>query len=87
MEISDANQCPCLPPSNSDRVLPLPVGVLQLPADGSLEDGQCLAQPPDVLAHLVLSVTMEAALLIASGTDRATVEPALLTMLSGLLST
>ena len=49
-------------------------------------EGAIITHPPEVLAHLVLSVTMEAALLIANGTGRAVVEPALLTMLSGLLS-
>jgi hypothetical protein len=39
-----------------------------------------------VLAHLVLGVTMEAALLIANDTDRAVVEAALHTMVSGLLT-
>jgi AcrR family transcriptional regulator len=52
----------------------------------AIAEGMVIAQPPDVLAHLVLSVTMEAALMIASGADRGAVEPALLTMLSGLLA-
>jgi AcrR family transcriptional regulator len=48
-------------------------------------EGMITPQPPEVLAQLVLSVTIEAALLIASGADRSTVEPALLTLLAGLL--
>lgn len=52
----------------------------------AVAEGTVIAQPPEVLAHLVLSVTMEAALLIANGTDRGVVEPALLTMLAGLLA-
>jgi hypothetical protein len=51
----------------------------------AIAEGMVIAQPPEVLAHLVLSVTMEAALMIASGVDRGAVQPALLTMLSGLL--
>ena len=50
----------------------------------AVAEGVIVAQPAEVLAHLVLSVTTEAALLIANGTDRAAVEPALLTMLAGL---
>lgn len=48
-------------------------------------EGMITPQPPEVLAQLVLSVTIEAALLIANGADRNTVEPALITMLTGLL--
>ena len=52
-------------------------------------DGVIIAQPPEVLARLVLSAVIEAALLIGHAADREaarrTVEPALLTLLSGLL--
>jgi AcrR family transcriptional regulator len=48
-------------------------------------EGMITPQPPEVLAQLVLSVTIESALLIANGGDRRTVEPALITMLTGLL--
>lgn len=63
------------------------LGLIITLIERAVAEGAVIAQPPEVLAHLVLSVTMEAALLIASGTDRSTVEPALLTMLAGLLST
>ena len=63
------------------------LGLIIALIERAIAEGAVISQPPEVLAHLVLSVTMEAALLIASGTDRSTVEPALLTMLSGLLST
>jgi hypothetical protein len=46
-------------------------------------------QPVEVLAQLVLSVTIEAALMVVHAKDQAAtrqaVEPALITMLSGLL--
>ncbi|MFL6145817.1 MAG: TetR/AcrR family transcriptional regulator [Labedaea sp.] len=52
-------------------------------------EGVIIAQPPEVLARLVLSAVIEAALLIGHAPDReatrGTVEPALLTLLSGLL--
>jgi hypothetical protein len=38
-----------------------------------------------VLAQLVLSVTIEAALLIANGADRQAVQPTLATLLAGLM--
>lgn len=51
----------------------------------AVAEGAVIAQPPEVLAQLILGVTTEAALMIANGTDRAAVEPALLAMLAGLL--
>ncbi len=63
------------------------LGLITNLIEQAVAEGAVITHPPEVLAHLVLSVTMEAALLIASGTDRAVVEPALLTMLSGLLAT
>ena len=62
------------------------LGLIITLIEQAVAEGTVITHPPEVLAHLVLSVTMEAALLIANGTDRAVVEPALLTMLSGLLS-
>jgi len=62
------------------------LGLIITLIEQAVAEGAVITHPPEVLAHLVLSVTMEAALLIANGTDRAVVEPALLTMLSGLLS-
>jgi AcrR family transcriptional regulator len=62
------------------------LGLITNLIERAVAEGAVIAQPAEVLAHLVLSVTTEAALLIANGTDRAAVEPALLTMLSGLLA-
>jgi AcrR family transcriptional regulator len=50
----------------------------------AVADGAVIAQPPEVLAQLILSVTIEAALLIAGGAAREHVEPALVSLLSGL---
>jgi AcrR family transcriptional regulator len=53
-------------------------------------EGVIIAQPPEVLARLVLSAVIEAALLIGHAADpeatRRVVEPALLTLLAGLLT-
>lgn len=62
------------------------LGLITELIERAVAEGAVITQPPEVLAHLVLSVTTEAALLIANGTDRAAVEPALLTMLSGLMA-
>lgn len=62
------------------------LGLITGMIEQAVAEGVVIKQPPDVLAQLVLSVTIEAALLIANGADRQAVEPALLTMLSGLLA-
>jgi AcrR family transcriptional regulator len=62
------------------------LGLIRRLIEQAIAEGMVISQPAEVLAHLVLSVTMEAALLIANGTDRAAVEPALITMLSGLMA-
>lgn len=64
----------------AEHGLGLIVGVIEQ----AMADGAELPRPPELLAQLVLSVLIEAALLIASGTPRESVEPALLTMLAGL---
>jgi hypothetical protein len=67
------------------------LGLIKGMIEQGVADGMLVEQPVDVLAQLVLSVTIEAALLIASApnpdTARQSVEPVLVTMLSGLLST
>jgi AcrR family transcriptional regulator len=50
----------------------------------AVAEGAVITQPPEVLAQLILSVTIEAALLIANGAAREDVEPALVTLLRGL---
>ena len=62
------------------------LGLITILIEQAVAEGMVSSHPPEDLAHLVLSVTVEAALLIANGTERAEVEPALLTMLSGLLT-
>jgi hypothetical protein len=47
--------------------------------------GWIAPQPVEVLAQLVFSLMIEAALLIANGADRRSVEPTLLAMLSGMV--
>jgi AcrR family transcriptional regulator len=65
------------------------LGLITGMIEQAIAEGMITPQPPEVLAQLVLSVTIEAALLIAHADDpdatRATVQPALITMLSGLL--
>jgi AcrR family transcriptional regulator len=50
----------------------------------AVAEGAVIDQPPEVLAQLVLSVTIEASMLIANGAARQDVEPALIALLSGL---
>jgi AcrR family transcriptional regulator len=52
----------------------------------AVAEGAVIAQSPEVLAQLVLSVTIEASMLIANGAARQDVEPALLALLSGLFA-
>ena len=65
------------------------LGLIKSMIEQGIADGVIIPQPVDVLAQLVLSVTIEASLLIATAPDpaaaRRSVEPALITMLSGLL--
>ncbi|HEV2781085.1 MAG TPA: TetR/AcrR family transcriptional regulator [Actinophytocola sp.] len=65
------------------------LGLITGMIDRGIAEGVITPQPPEVLAQLVLGVTIEAALLIANSSDpeaaRRSVEPALITMLSGLL--
>jgi AcrR family transcriptional regulator len=66
------------------------LGMIRAMIQQGITDGMIVAQPVDVLAQLVLGVTIEAALLIATAGNpelaRRSVEPALITMLSGLVS-
>ena len=62
------------------------LGLITDMIEQAVAEGAVIAQPAEVLAQLVLSVTIEAAMLIANGTAREQVEPALLTLLSGLMS-
>jgi AcrR family transcriptional regulator len=66
------------------------LGLVKEMLERGVADGMITPQPVGVLAQLVLSVTIEAALLIATAenpeTARRSVEPALITMLSGLVS-
>jgi AcrR family transcriptional regulator len=62
------------------------LGLIVSLIERAIADGADLPRPPEVLAQLVLSVIIEAALLIASGTARESVEPALLAVLAGLLA-
>jgi AcrR family transcriptional regulator len=66
------------------------LGMIRAMIQQGISDGMIVAQPVDVLAQLVLGVTIEAALLIATAGNpelaRRSVEPALITMLSGLVS-
>lgn len=52
----------------------------------AVAEGAVIAQPAEVLAQLVLSVTIEASLLIANGAARQDVEPALIALLAGLFA-
>jgi AcrR family transcriptional regulator len=61
------------------------LGLIKGMIEQGVAEGMIIEQSPVVLAQLVLSVTIEAALLIANGADRQTVEPAIATMLAGLL--
>lgn len=66
------------------------LGLIKKLIEQGIADGMIVAQPVDVLAQLVLSVTIEASLLIATAEDptaaRRSVEPALIAMLTGLVS-
>jgi AcrR family transcriptional regulator len=65
------------------------LGLITAMIEQGIAEGVVTAQPAEVLAQLVLSMIMEAALLIAHAPDpnaaRRSVEPALLTLLSGTL--
>jgi AcrR family transcriptional regulator len=61
------------------------LGLIKSLIEQGVAEGMIIEQPPDVLAQLVLGVTIEAALLIANGADREAVQSTLLMMLSGLM--
>jgi len=67
------------------------LGLIQNMIENGIAAGMIIAQSVEVLAQLVLSVTIEAALLVVHAKDpevtRQAVEPALITMLAGLLRT
>jgi AcrR family transcriptional regulator len=65
------------------------LGLLVRLVERGIAEGTLTPQPPEVLAQLVLSMIIEAALLLANAPDpraaRRSVEPTLLALLSGLL--
>jgi AcrR family transcriptional regulator len=65
------------------------LGLIKDMIENGVAAGMITPQPVEVLAQLVLSVTIEAALMVVHAKDQAAtrqaVEPALITMLSGLL--
>jgi AcrR family transcriptional regulator len=61
------------------------LGLIKNLIEQGMAEGVIVEQSPEVLAQLVLSVTIEAALLIANGADRQAVQPTLATMLTGLM--
>lgn len=64
------------------------LGLISAGLDQAMAEGVIAAQPVNILAHLILSATIEAALLIARAPDpasaRADAEQALLALLTGL---
>lgn len=64
------------------------LGLITAALDRAIAEGILIPQPVDVLAHLVLSATIEAALLIAQAPDpgraRADAEQTLLALITGL---
>jgi AcrR family transcriptional regulator len=61
------------------------LGLVEKQVEQGIAAGWIAPQPVEVLAQLVFSLMIEAALLIANGADRRSVEPTLLAMLSGMV--